>query len=736
MADFINEIQYINGTDGGVDISTLTPAELEGKVGPGKQYGTRGQVRYDQLVTKYNKDTVLQHSSDIADVVKDMYGSNKTVGDTGTVLNTVKLMKDDVTDKQTDVTEKYTKIAGTDPLANDGNGDGWYQDIVKADDMLTKNEDSITRLYNDFEGKDANGDNYADMTSRVDTLGRNLNKGVNSEVMSVGSDLLSADSYIFAVENNRQNITAVAEDILDTNKNTINTVAANIDDVKVVADMQTNASALTDNMVDINIIGNDLRDRDADGELYGENEHSRVLSVGINLQKGETSEVLATGSHIAEVIAVGKNLEGAFQYATDAGSITEEVEVSTDPDTSTIGIVAAEINNVAAVGADLRLNEPNIPVVAAHIEDIQTVGTITADVTSVSKISDKVVTVSDNIVDIQNAEENAQLAIDYATKDVDDEIADGKYSALHYATKAGDSAADAETARESAAWNNEQSELWANEEEDTEVEDGKYSALHHAAKASASAEAAKVSEDNAKTSEDVVVDLYDKFHDVFLGTKTEDPTEDNDGDDLAAGMLYYNSDDSQLKIYDGSDWSAAAVDTDGALTAADNLSDLDDASKARTNLGVEIGTDVQAYDENIVSDENYVHIDTLDEDDMASDDDVKVPTQQSVKAYVDSTAARIEKVTDTATNNRYDKQLLNRDTVEVTYTSDDDIDTIRYTDDGDTDAPYYRDVYEYDDDGNLTKIKHYFNTDNLDTESASTTLEYVDGKYNKETYTE
>ena len=121
-------------------------------------------------------------------------------------------------------------------------------------------------------------------------------------------------------------------------------------------------------------------------------------------------------------------------------------------------------------------------------------------------------------------------------------------------------------------------------------------ASNSASTASTQATNASNSASSAATSATNAAASYDSFDDRYLGAKSTAPTVDNDGNTLLVGALYFNTVSNFMKVWDGSSWLDAYASLSGALLAANNLSDLTNTATARTNLGVAIGTNVQAWD--------------------------------------------------------------------------------------------------------------------------------------------
>jgi len=104
--------------------------------------------------------------------------------------------------------------------------------------------------------------------------------------------------------------------------------------------------------------------------------------------------------------------------------------------------------------------------------------------------------------------------------------------------------------------------------------------------ATTQANAAQTSANNASDSATSAANSFDSFDDRYLGAKSSDPSVDNDGDALITGALYFNSTSNLMKVYTGSAWADGYNTLGNVLVPSNNLSDLDNASTARTNLGL------------------------------------------------------------------------------------------------------------------------------------------------------
>lgn len=80
-----------------------------------------------------------------------------------------------------------------------------------------------------------------------------------------------------------------------------------------------------------------------------------------------------------------------------------------------------------------------------------------------------------------------------------------------------------------------------------------------ATNAANSASAAATSETNAANSATSAAASYDSFDDRYLGSKTANPSVDNDGNALITGAIYFNSVAAEMRVYNGSTWQTIAT---------------------------------------------------------------------------------------------------------------------------------------------------------------------------------
>ena len=157
--------------------------------------------------------------------------------------------------------------------------------------------------------------------------------------------------------------------------------------------------------------------------------------------------------------------------------------------------------------------------------------------------------------------QNTQSSINAAASAT--EAADSATASASSATAAADSASAAAGSAASA----------------TEAADSAIASASSATAAADSATAALDAATTASTAATAAASLLDNFDDRYLGSKIENPEFDNDGSALLVGAIYWNSLDTEMKVWSGSTW-VSVQNTQSSINAAASATAAADSATA------------------------------------------------------------------------------------------------------------------------------------------------------------
>lgn len=302
-----------------------------------------------------------------------------------------------------------------------------------------------------------------------------------------------------------------------------------------------------------------------------------------------------------DIGVVSANIGNVNTVAGISANVTTVAGVSADvttvagisANTTTVAGIAGDVTTVAGISANVTAvagDALDIGTVSANIGNVNTVAGIAPNVTTVAGISANVTAVAADAIDIGNVSGSIANVNTVATNIANVNTVAG--ISANVTTTATDSANIGLVAGSISNVNTVATNILdvntaaANITEIQNASTNAATATTKASEAATSASSALSAQSAAESARDSALAAFDNFDDKYLGSKTSDPTTDNDGNPLVAGSLYFNSVDGAMKVYTGSAWVAAYASLSGALLVTNNLSDVNSVSAARTNLGL------------------------------------------------------------------------------------------------------------------------------------------------------
>ena len=295
-----------------------------------------------------------------------------------------------------------------------------------------------------------------------------------------------------------------------------------------------------------------------------------------NSATAAASSATTAGSYVATVAAsasaastsasnASTSATNAGNSATSASTSASNASTSASSASSSASSASTSANNAASSASSASASATTATTKAS---EASTSATNAAN--SASSITAAASTATTKASEASTSATNAATSASTATT----KASEASTSASNAATSASNASASASSAATSAS----------------NASSSASSASTSATNASNSASSAATSATNAAAAQTAVETLFDNFDDRFLGTKTSNPTVDNDGNTLSVGAVYYNSVSGQVRFWNGSTWDAPSASAATSATNAANSASAASSSASSAASSASIAT--------------------------------------------------------------------------------------------------------------------------------------------------
>lgn len=442
-----------------------------------------------------------------------------------------------------------------------------------------------------FDAKSRRIKNVADPVNPQDTVTKNwAETSMTSQVAQAtaqatasASSAASAAASAALVAANKTNIDAVAANA--TNINTVAADKANIDivaadkaNIDAVAGNKTNIDAVAANNTNITTVAGDKINID----LVAAN-HTQVAALGndltgspmvvdygdLNPATNPASPAGAIGTVYANLTAIQNAASNAATASTKADVATTQAGIATakaTEATTQAGVATAQAGIATTKASEASATATNVSALLASFRSVM-LGSFTSDANAVAFAAANSIAITDGIMYENSVSDKFRIYNGTAWQDYDSSAQVSQSAAALSAANAATSEANAATSASTAT-----------------AKAGDATTQAGIATTQAGVSTTKAGE--AATSASSALSSLNTFKGIYYGALASDPTLDPNGAAVGVGDLYLNTTIPEMRVYTGSAWVAAYVSLAGALLKANNLSDLQNVSTARTNLGL------------------------------------------------------------------------------------------------------------------------------------------------------